>query len=129
MFILALLRMILFETKRNYFILNVFIIYLASTSTTTCVDIDGYPCQSTSTFYTDGAYATGYCCVYDTYSGSTPYLCIQCTNSCITLKEIHSYNNLPSLQREKIIMNFTYQFVVSSTFLRFAFNCSLARFM
>jgi hypothetical protein len=116
-----MLRVILFEVKRNYFILNIFILYLASTTTTTttttppycattctgnhtnydntttcghtCDDSGSFICTSSSTYCAgstfsingacdagngNGSCFSGYCCVYDNYNPSAPYLCLSC---------------------------------------------------
>jgi hypothetical protein len=93
--------MILSETKQNYFILNIFIVYLASTSTTTppycaptCtgnqtnydhtyVDTGGYFCHSSSTYCTfNSFYYNGTC---DSGNGDSPcpsdYCCVYDTYS------------------------------------------------
>ncbi len=99
----------------------IFIVYLASTSTTTppycaptctgnhtnysnattcgltCVDTGSFMCQNASTFCAGGNFfnnvtncdagsghgpcSAGYCCVYDTYSSTNPYLCLSCISS------------------------------------------------
>lgn len=57
-----------------------------------CVDTGGYRCQAASTYCASGTFASGgyclgttcpvgFCCVFDTFISSKPFLCIKCLTS------------------------------------------------